>query len=146
MFFAKTEHTRTDTIDDVSRESSIKNSYCVRFFVTLPTTSLPLSSKREIYRSFLQNVKRHVLMFVFSKITGVYRNFCPCRGTVGESPSPNYMISKMCHFASLVVRLTRVKRLYAQSNRDCVKRPCNVWSATLIAFIAYFIYDTSRCL
>ena len=42
--------------------------------------------------------------------------FCPYRGLVGESPPRTTDLSKMCHFASLKVRLMRIKNLSALGN------------------------------
>ena len=56
--------------------------------------------------------------------------FCPYRGLVRESPPRTTDSSKMCHFASLEVRLMRIKNLSARRQflPTASKFPHNVWS------------------
>ena len=55
--------------------------------------------------------------------------FCPYRGRAGEYPMRTEITSKMCHFASLGVRLMRIKN---RSRFDFMSNgsdfPHNVWS------------------
>ncbi len=62
--------------------------------------------------------------------------FCPYRGLAGESPPRTTALSKMCHFASLEVRLMRIKNLSAcrQLLPTASKFPHNVWSGYFYKF------------